>query len=52
MSSAVSGFASELKRVVEGDVRFDPRSLAVYSTDASNYRQVPSEWFARAMSRM
>ena len=41
MGSSVTNFAAELKRVIEGDVRFDPRSLAVYSTDASNYRQVP-----------
>ena len=41
MSSSVASFESELKRVLEGDVRFDARSLAVYSTDASNYRQVP-----------
>ena len=34
-------FCLGVKRVIEGDVRFDPRSLAVYSTDASNYRQVP-----------
>ena len=38
---SVTSFASELKQVLEGDVRFDARSLAVYSTDASNYRQVP-----------
>jgi FAD/FMN-containing dehydrogenase/Fe-S oxidoreductase len=38
---SITSFASELERVLEGDVRFDARSLAVYSTDASNYRQVP-----------
>jgi FAD/FMN-containing dehydrogenase/Fe-S oxidoreductase len=30
-----------LRRQVRGDVRFDDGSRAVYSTDASNYRQVP-----------
>ena len=31
----------ELERSIEGDVRFDRGTLTVYSTDASNYRQVP-----------
>src|SRR5947199_4713474 len=31
----------ELCRAVRGDVRFDDASRALYSTDASNYRQVP-----------
>jgi FAD/FMN-containing dehydrogenase/Fe-S oxidoreductase len=30
-----------LKEVVRGEVRFDDASRALYSTDASNYRQVP-----------
>src|SRR4051812_12114626 len=30
-----------LKSVVRGDVRFDAGARAAYSTDASNYRQVP-----------
>ncbi|GIH19902.1 FAD-binding and (Fe-S)-binding domain-containing protein [Rugosimonospora africana] len=30
-----------LREAVRGEVRFDPGSRAVYSTDASNYRQVP-----------
>ncbi|WP_030437357.1 FAD-binding and (Fe-S)-binding domain-containing protein [Actinoplanes subtropicus] len=30
-----------LKAVVRGDVRFDAGARAAYSTDASNYRQVP-----------
>src|SRR5271165_7679548 len=38
---ALASFQSELRRVVEGDVRFDVATLAIYSTDASNYRQVP-----------
>ncbi|MFF4771776.1 FAD-binding and (Fe-S)-binding domain-containing protein [Microtetraspora fusca] len=32
---------SELRRRVDGEVRFDDGSRALYSTDASNYRQVP-----------
>jgi FAD/FMN-containing dehydrogenase/Fe-S oxidoreductase len=31
----------ELRRRLEGEVRFDAGSKALYSTDASNYRQVP-----------
>jgi len=31
----------ELRAAVEGDVRFDAGSRALYATDASNYRQVP-----------
>ncbi|MEB3982137.1 FAD-binding protein [Mycobacterium sp. 663a-19] len=33
--------ADELRANVDGEVRFDPGSRATYSTDASNYRQVP-----------
>jgi FAD/FMN-containing dehydrogenase/Fe-S oxidoreductase len=33
--------AAELRERVDGEVRFDPGSRAAYSTDASNYRQVP-----------
>ena len=33
--------AGELQRSIEGDVRFDKGTLTVYSTDASNYRQIP-----------
>ncbi|OBA76149.1 dimethylmenaquinone methyltransferase [Mycobacterium sp. 1554424.7] len=33
--------AEELRAEVDGEVRFDPGSRATYSTDASNYRQVP-----------
>ncbi|MCC5580053.1 FAD-binding oxidoreductase [Microtetraspora sp. AC03309] len=32
----------ELRRRVDGEVRFDDGSRAMYSTDASNYRQVPT----------
>ncbi len=31
----------ELEKNVEGEVRFDSASKAIYATDASNYRQVP-----------
>ena len=33
--------ADELGRAIAGEVRFDAGSRALYSTDASNYRQVP-----------
>ena len=33
--------ARQLEKVVSGEVRFDAGSRAMYSTDASNYRQVP-----------
>lgn len=31
----------ELSKRIEGEVRFDSASKAIYATDASNYRQVP-----------
>ena len=31
----------ELRQTVSGEVRFDDASKALYSTDASNYRQIP-----------
>jgi FAD/FMN-containing dehydrogenase/Fe-S oxidoreductase len=33
--------SGELKSAIEGEVRFDDGSRALYATDASNYRQVP-----------
>ncbi|EFG75905.1 FAD linked oxidase, C-terminal domain protein [Mycobacterium parascrofulaceum ATCC BAA-614] len=33
--------AADLRDAVDGEIRFDPGSRAAYSTDASNYRQVP-----------
>jgi FAD/FMN-containing dehydrogenase/Fe-S oxidoreductase len=42
--SAVSEYRAledELRQTVSGEVRFDSGSRAAYSTDASNYRQVP-----------
>ncbi|MBW3665336.1 MAG: FAD-binding protein [Actinobacteria bacterium] len=35
------GLAFALRRAVDGEVRFDPGSRHLYSTDASNFRQVP-----------
>ena len=36
-----SGLAGALRSQLRGEVRFDPSSRALYSTDGSNYRQVP-----------
>jgi FAD/FMN-containing dehydrogenase/Fe-S oxidoreductase len=36
-----AALAAALGRLVEGEVRFDAGSRAAYSTDSSNYRQVP-----------
>lgn len=41
MTPATKALERKLASVVEGDVRFDIGTLAAYSTDASNYRQVP-----------
>ena len=38
---AVAALEAALRQTVEGEVRFDDGSRALYSTDASNYRQVP-----------
>jgi len=35
------GLAAALRRHLQGEVRFDHGSRALYATDASNYRQVP-----------
>lgn len=37
----VKSLESELSKAVTGEVRFDDGSKALYSTDASNYRQIP-----------
>ncbi len=37
----VAGLERDLAAEVDGEVRFDAGSRAAYSTDASNYRQVP-----------
>ena len=39
--SAAFELAQELKRTIQGEVRFDEGSRALYATDASNYRQIP-----------
>src|SRR5208282_6042155 len=38
---SLAAFENELRRLIEGEVRFDPGSRALYATDASNYRLVP-----------
>jgi FAD/FMN-containing dehydrogenase/Fe-S oxidoreductase len=38
---SIEGLKKELRRRVDGEVRFDRGTLAAYSTDASNYRLVP-----------
>src|SRR5437773_5474708 len=35
------GLEEKLRASIQGEVRFDDGSRAMYSTDASNYRQVP-----------
>ena len=37
----VNDLENELRRVVRGDVRFDPASKLLYSTDASMYQVDP-----------
>src|SRR5919205_4663957 len=37
----VGALAAELRERVKGEVRFDEGYRAIYSTDGSNYRQVP-----------
>lgn len=37
----VNSLTKELKKKISGEVRFDDGSRALYSTDASNYRQIP-----------
>ncbi|HET8559786.1 MAG TPA: FAD-binding and (Fe-S)-binding domain-containing protein [Marmoricola sp.] len=37
----VAGLEKHLRRHVEGEVRFDKGSIAMYASDASNFRQVP-----------
>ena len=41
MASAYHALEDALKKSITGEVRFDAGSRALYSTDASNYRQVP-----------
>ncbi|MCV7101273.1 FAD-binding and (Fe-S)-binding domain-containing protein [Mycobacterium palustre] len=37
----VTGLQNQLRRRVDGEVRFDNATLAMYANDASNFRQVP-----------
>src|SRR6185312_1150914 len=37
----LEALAARLRDDLEGEVRFDPGSRALYATDGSNYRQVP-----------
>ncbi|HVV43778.1 MAG TPA: FAD-binding and (Fe-S)-binding domain-containing protein [Bryobacteraceae bacterium] len=39
--TAARELAAALEKLIEGEVRFDEGSRALYATDASNYRQVP-----------
>ncbi|HEX4793823.1 MAG TPA: FAD-binding and (Fe-S)-binding domain-containing protein [Humisphaera sp.] len=39
--SDAQALAAELRQAIEGQVRFDAGARALYSTDASNYRQAP-----------
>ncbi len=38
---SISALRDKLAASIEGDVRFDDASRAIYSTDASNYRRIP-----------
>src|SRR5215471_5711107 len=38
---AAEDLAASLRKRIQGEVRFDNGSRAIYSTDSSNYRQVP-----------
>ncbi len=40
-STEAKALEGELKKRIEGEVRFDDGSRALYATDGSNYRQVP-----------
>ena len=40
-TSTSDALAAVLRSRIQGEVRFDPGSRALYATDASNYRQVP-----------
>jgi len=39
--ASIDALRGELRRSIDGEVRFDGASLALYSTDASNYRRLP-----------
>ncbi|CAM03059.1 FAD/FMN-containing dehydrogenase [Saccharopolyspora erythraea NRRL 2338] len=42
MQTTTQDFAADLRAALRGPARFDPGTRALYSTDASNYRQVPA----------
>lgn len=42
MANPTADLAAELRAALSGHARFDPGTRALYSTDASNYRQVPT----------
>src|ERR1044072_4230669 len=39
--ASAQALAADLKRRIDGEVRFDKGTRALYATDGSNYRQVP-----------
>ncbi|HXR24912.1 MAG TPA: FAD-binding protein, partial [Candidatus Binataceae bacterium] len=39
--ASITALRDKLAASIDGDVRFDAASRAIYSTDASNYRRVP-----------
>ena len=41
MAPATAAIEADLRAASDSEVRFDAGSRAAYSTDASNYRQVP-----------
>ncbi len=41
MNTDVAALESELRAAIRGEVRFDEGARALYSTDSSNYRQIP-----------
>src|SRR5437763_2210015 len=41
MNGSAAQLAAELARTLHGELRFDDGARALYSTDSSNYRQVP-----------
>jgi len=44
----MSTLYEELRQVIEGEVRFDPYSRSLYSTDASMYQIERSAWSSQA----
>ena len=40
-NTVVATLEAELRAAIQGEVRFDAGSRALYATDGSNYRQVP-----------